>query len=61
MKKENKLEKTMFIIVILATGFFSGILFSTYNLTITDVQKRDNGELITVKILERSSDYYYEK
>lgn len=61
MKKENKLEKVMFIIAILATGFFSGILFSIYNLKITDVKKWDNGELITIKILERSSDYYYEK
>ena len=59
--KNSKIEKVMFIIAILATGFFSGILFSTYNLTITDVKKWDNGELITVKILERSSDYYYEK
>ena len=59
--RNNKIEKVMFIIAILATGFFSGILFSTYNLTITDVKKWDNGELITIKILERSSDYYYEK
>ena len=59
--RNSKIEKVMFIIAILTTGFFSGILFSTYNLTITDVKKWDNGELITIKILERSSDYYYEK
>lgn len=45
----------------LITGFFSGILFTTYNLEITDIKKWDNGELITIKILERSNDYYYEK
>ena len=59
--KNNKIEKAMFIIAILATGFFGGILFSIYNLKITDVKKWDDGELITIKILERSSDYYYEK
>lgn len=59
--RNSKIEKVMFIIAILATGFFSGILFSTYNLKITDVKKWDNGELITIKILERSNDYYYEK
>ena len=59
--KNSKIEKVMFIIAILAAGFFSGILFSTYNLTITDVKKWDNGELITIKILERSNDYYFEK
>lgn len=59
--KNNKIEKIMVVIILLITGFFSGILFVTYNLTITDVKKWDNGELITVKILERSSDYYYEK
>ena len=59
--KNSKIEKVMFIIAILATGFFSGILFSTYNLKITDVKTWDNGELITIKILERSNDYYFEK
>ena len=59
--RNSKIEKVMFIIAILATGFFSGILFSTYNLKITDVKTWDDGELITIKILERSSDYYFEK
>lgn len=59
--RNSKIEKVMFIIAILATGFFSGILFSTYNLKITNIKKWDNGELITIKILERSNDYYYEK
>lgn len=59
--KKNKFEKTMVIIILLITGFFSGILFTTYNLKITNIKKWDNGELITIKILERSNDYYYEK
>lgn len=59
--KNNKIEKIMFIIAILATGFFSGILFSTYNLQVVNTKKWGDGELITIKILERSSDYYYEK
>lgn len=59
--KKNKIEKAMFIIVLLVTGFFSGILFTTYNLKITETKKWNNGELITIKILERSNDYYYEK
>ena len=59
--RNSKIEKVMFIIAILATGFFSGILFSTYNLQVVNTKKWGNGELVTIKILERSSDYYYEK
>ena len=59
--KNSKFEKIMIVIILLITGFFSGILFTTYNLEITDIKKWDNGELITIKILERSNDYYYEK
>ena len=59
--RNSKIEKTMFIIAILATGFFSGILFSTYNLQVVNTKKWGNGELVTIKILERSIDYYYEK
>ena len=61
MKKENKFEKTMVIIVLLTIGFFSGILFSTYNLQVVNTKKWGNGELITIKILEQKNDYYYEK
>lgn len=59
--RNSKIEKVMFIIVLLVTGFFSGILFTAYNLKITNIKKWDNGELVTIKILERSNDYYYEK
>ena len=59
--KKNKFEKIMVVIILLITGFFSGILFATYNLKITNIKKWNNGELITIKILERSNDYYYEK
>lgn len=59
--RNSKIEKVMFIIAILTTGFFSGILFSTYNLQVINTKKWDNGELVTIKILERSIDYYYEK
>lgn len=61
MKKENKFEKIMFIIVLLVTGFFSGVTYSIHNLQVVKVQHGEQGELITIKILERSSDYYYEK
>lgn len=59
--KKNKFEKTMVVIILLMTGFFSGILFATYNLEITETKKWNNGELVTIKILERSNDYYFEK
>lgn len=59
--KKNKFEKIMIVIILLIAGFFSGILFSTYNLQITDIKNWGNGELVTIKILERSNDYYYEK
>lgn len=61
MKKENKFEKIMIVVILLMIGFFGGILFSTYNLQITDIKNWDNGELVTIKILERSNDYYFEK
>ena len=61
MKKENNFEKTIVVIVLLTIGFFGGILFSTYNLQVVNTKKWGNGELVTIKILERSSDYYYEK
>lgn len=59
--KESKFEKIMIIVILLMIGFFGGILFSTYNLQITDIKNWDNGELVTIKILERSNDYYFEK
>lgn len=61
MKKEYKFEKIMITIILLIIGFFGGILFTTYNLEIIETKKWNNGELITIKILERSNDYYYEK
>ena len=59
--KESKFEKIMIVVILLIAGFFGGILFSTYNLQITDIKNWDNGELVTIKILERSNDYYFEK
>ena len=59
--KKNKFEKTMLVIILLITGFCSGILFSTYNLQVVNTKKWGNGELVTIKILERSSNYYFEK
>lgn len=59
--KESKFEKIMIVVILLMIGFFGGILFSTYNLQITDIKNWDNGELVTIKILERSNDYYFEK
>ena len=59
--RNNKIEKVMFIIVLLVTGFFSGITYSLYNLQVVKVQHGEQGELVTIKILERSNDYYYEK
>ena len=59
--KKNKIEKTITILVLLVIGFFAGITYSIHNLQVVKVQHGDNGELITIKILERSSDYYYEK
>lgn len=59
--KKSKFEKIMIVIILLIAGFFSGILFSTYNLQITDIKNWGNGELVTIKILERSNDYYFEK
>lgn len=59
--KKSKFEKIMIVIILLIAGFFGGILFSTYNLQITDIKNWDNGELVTIKILERSNDYYFEK
>lgn len=59
--KNSKIEKVMFIIVLLVVGFFSGITYSIHNLQVVKVQHGDNGELITIKILERSNDYYFEK
>ena len=59
--KESKFEKIMIVIILLIAGFFGGILFTTYNLEITNIKGWDNGELVTIKILERSNDYYFEK
>lgn len=59
--KNSKIEKIMFIIVLLVTGFFAGITYSFYNLQVVKVQHGEKGELVTIKILERSNDYYYEK
>lgn len=59
--KNSKIEKIMFIIVLLVTGFFSGITYSIHNLQVVKVQHGEQGELVTIKILERSNDYYYKK
>lgn len=61
MKKENKFEKTMITLVLLVTGFFSGITYSIYKLQVVKVQHGEQGELITIKILEQKNNYYYEK
>lgn len=61
MKKENKLEKVMFIIVLLVTGFFAGITYSSHNLQVVNIKHGEQGELVTIKILEQKNDYYYEK
>lgn len=61
MKKENKFGKVMFIIVLLVTGFFSGITYSIHNLQVVKVQHGEQGELVTIKILEQKNDYYYER
>lgn len=59
--KNSKIEKVIFIIVLLVTGFFGGILFSAYNMEITNIQHGEQGELVTIKILEQENNYYYEK
>lgn len=59
--KNSKIEKIMFIIVLLVTGFFAGITYSIHNLQVVKVQHGEQGELITIKILEQKNDYYYEK
>lgn len=61
MKKENKLEKVMFIIVLLVTGFFAGITYSIHNLQVVNIKHGEQGELVTIKILEQKNNYYYEK
>ena len=59
--KNNKIEKTMLILVLLVIGFFAGVTYSIYNLQVVKVQHGEQRDLVTIKILERSSDYYYEK
>lgn len=59
--KNNKIEKIMIVLVLLVTGFFTGVTYSIYNLQVVKIQHGEQGELITIKILERSSDYYIEK
>lgn len=39
--KESKFEKIMIVVILLMIGFFGGILFSTYNLQITDIKNWD--------------------
>ena len=56
MKKENKLEKVMFIIVLIVTGFFACITYSIHNLQVVKVQHGEQGKLVTIKILEHSND-----
>ena len=36
--KNNKIEKIIIIIVLLVTGFFSGVTYSIYNLQVVNVQ-----------------------
>ena len=59
--KNSKIEKVMFIIVLLVIGFFAGITYSTYNMQVVEVQDEEQGKLVTIKILEQENDYYYEK
>ena len=59
--RNSKIEKVMFIIVLLVTGFFAGITYSLYNLQVVKVQHGEQGELVTIKILEQKNDYYFEK
>lgn len=59
--KKNKLEKIMITLVLLVIGFFSGVTYSLYNLQVVKVQHGEQGELITIKILEQKNNYYYEK
>ena len=59
--KNSKIEKVMFLIVLLVTGFFAGITYSIHNLQVVKVQRGEQGELVTIKILEQKNDYYYEK
>ena len=59
--RNSKIEKTMFIIVLLVTGFFAGITYSIHNLQVVKVQHGEKGELVTIKILEQKNSYYYEK
>lgn len=59
--KNNKIEKAMFILVLLVIGFFAGITYSIYNLQIVKVQDGEQGKLITIKILEQKNNYYWEK
>lgn len=59
--KNNKIEKIMIVLVLLVTGFFSGITYSIHNLQVVKVQHGERGELVTIKILEQKNNYYYEK
>lgn len=59
--KKNKFEKTMIVIILLVLGFFSGITYSLYNLQVVKIQHEEQGELITIKILEQKNNYYYKK
>lgn len=59
--RNNTIEKIIIVLVLLVTGFFAGITYSINNLQVVEVQDREQGELITIKILEQKNDYYYEK
>lgn len=58
--KNSKIEKIMFIIVLLVIGFFAGITYSIHNLQVVKVQHGEQGELVTIKILEQENNYYKE-
>lgn len=59
--KNCKIEKIMIVLVLLVIGFFAGITYSIYNLQVVKIQTGEQGELVTIKILEQKNNYYYEK
>ena len=59
--RNSKIEKIMIVFVLLVIGFFAGITYSIHNLQVVKVQHGEQGELITIKILEQKNNYYYEK
>lgn len=59
--KNSKIEKIMIVLVLLVTGFFAGITYSIHNLQVVNIKHGEQGELVTIKILEQKNNYYYEK